>query len=755
MHDYHELINVENVSSADELSIPRAAAIANAVENNRHTQVINLHRYRDEKNGVFEYVVIEIECDGVPSKNPSGIEYRERLALVISDDPGHLVEVWALRKSFPLMMHQYGSPPGTPISLCLYFELVSSVLRTWTPQKFIRRIKWWLESSAKGVLHPSEQPVEQLYFASKYELVFPWDYETIRGESGVEFAVYRGEVRSDNGCSFFVQKLDGDTAERNVHAELMDIDLPPVIHGHIERDPNTLGALYAQLKDRGIDLLHILGDLYQCRVGEKGLPKSQDTTFTIFVLHIPIARAEGMEPEGVMHRSFVLCQGFLKIGEAIGALLPPGDVDGIYYVDHLGSLKVEPEAAWHTEQLYVMEVQQLNDRERARSQSGIKDEGPEAVLVGAGSLGSAMLELWVRSGWGKWTVIDNDHIKPHNLSRHVAHTQHIGMLKSDVATQLQYAIAADANPVKSICADACNTAEERVNEALQAASVVIDASTSLEYPRLASTRDDLPRHLSTFITPNGNSAVLLGEDSQRSIRLRTLEAQYYRALINNSWGEEHLGLSPATFWSGASCRDISFKLAYSKILTHAGNLVEHIQSAVHRQEPFIGVWSRQPDTGSVELHCVETHAENTYQLGDYRIFIDDGIITKLRDLRGENEPNETGGVLLGYYDLNINTVVVVDGFSAPTDSRASRTGFERGTDGLENAIKEASNRTAGMVGYIGEWHSHPDGYSVQPSRDDLIQLAELTMGMDEDGLPGVVMIVGDEEVNIIQGVVGE
>ena len=40
------------------------------------------------------------------------------------------------------------------------------------------------------------------------------------------------------------------------------------------------------------------------------------------------------------------------------------------------------------------------------------------VLVGAGALGGAMLDLWTRSGWGEWTVIDEDHIKPHNLVRH-------------------------------------------------------------------------------------------------------------------------------------------------------------------------------------------------------------------------------------------------------------------------------------------------------------------------------------------------
>ena len=41
----------------------------------------------------------------------------------------------------------------------------------------------------------------------------------------------------------------------------------------------------------------------------------------------------------------------------------------------------------------------------------------------------------------------------------------------------------------------------------------------------------------------------------------------------------------------------------------------------------------------------------------------------------------------------------------------------RGIDGLADAVKEASRRTAGVVGYLGEWHSHPRGHSAKPSRD--------------------------------------
>ena len=56
-----------------------------------------------------------------------------------------------------------------------------------------------------------------------------------------------------------------------------------------------------------------------------------------------------------------------------------------------------------------------------------------------------------------------------------------------------------------------------------------------------------------------------------------------------------------------------------------------------------------------------------------------------------------------------------------------------------------------MVGYIGEWHSHPPGHSASPSRDDIEQLVHLTLGMAEDGLPAIQLIVGEQDLHLLQG----
>lgn len=743
---YHELANVAEVGNADALTIPRARVLLDAVERQRDYSLIQILRYPVAGTSTIEYLIVEAESDGVPPKNPVGIRYRERLALCVPIDPKKLVEVLALRQDFPILMHQNQGVQGAPASLCLYFESPAAVMRTWTPAAFLRRIQWWLEKSASGELHPADQPVEHLFFASKYELVLPWNLAELRKNSALRFGVSLRQERPDQGITCFLEPVSQGTPQAKT-ATHIELTLPPIVHGFVERDPGTLGQLADLLAGRDVDLIAPLRAALQAGVGESGAAASSYDKMTVILLHIPIRRSATAEPDGVTHRAFLVPIGALELGVASGALFV---LQKRYYKDVLNQ---QPSTAWRDQPVLPMDVLTQNDGVAARRQSGISQEGPVSVLIGAGSLGSALLNLWGRSGWGRWTVIDKDHIKPHNLSRHAAYAQHVGEAKATVIAGLHGAVMQGATEIVPIVADAVDLTQESVVRALGAADLVVDASTTLEYPRAASAVDTLPRHCSVFITPDGNAAVLLAEDTKRTQRLRTLEAQYYRALIQADWGRTHLSGHGSTFWSGASCRDISVVMPYSRILGQASTLAEQIQTAAAREDALIRIWRRDPLRGAVEVHDVPVFPERRIPVGELDLFIDDGVEEQLRDLRRRGFPNETGGVLLGYYDFNIKAVVIVAGLPAPLDSKASRDSFERGVAGLAEAVRDARARTTGMVNYVGEWHSHPPGHSASPSRHDLVQLIHLALSMADDGLPAVQLIVGEREIQLLQGAV--
>lgn len=748
MDSYHSLLNVEEVKDAEDLSLPRSLVLHDAAKRHDDFTVIQILKHRDGEEPCLEIIVVDVECDEVPPKNPDGIKYRERLAFCVSRDPKLLVEVLALRKGFPILMHQNNNGPDSPASLCLYFEPPAAVLRTWTPENFLRRVQWWLEKSARGQLHPADQPVEQLFFVTKYELVLPWNFGDLQKKQEQRFLIQRGQQRPDGGETFFLDAY-ADQSPTKGRITPIEITLPAVTHRHVERDPITLGQLADLLNDRGGDIKVALDAVVRDRVGSEGTTEQADDPLSVILLHVPVSRAPGELPERMDRRAFLVMAGALKLGEQLGVLFIHG---GLYFREVTGGvLAPPPKTDWRELSLYPMEVLQCNDSAAARRQSGIKGEGPQGVLVGGGSLGSTMQNLWDRCGWGQWTVIDKDHIKPHNLVRHVAFAQHIGMPKVEVLASLHAAVTHGAGELVPVCADATDLTQEAVVKPITAASLVVDASTTLEYPRLASMQDGFGRHLSVFITPDGNASVLLAEDADRKIRLRTLEAQYYRAVIHEEWGDKHLDSNLGSFWSGASCRDISTILPYARVVNHAATLAEQVQLVAKQPESRIRIWVRDPVAGAISAYEVPVHEERILSLDDLDLFIDYGVEERLRTLRADAAPTETGGVLLGYYDFNVNAIVVVDALPAPSDSKSDPTSFERGVAGLPEAIREVARRTAGIVQYIGEWHSHPPGHSAAPSRDDIFQLAYLSLGMAQDGLPAISLIVGEGDLRVMKG----
>lgn len=743
---YHELAGVVEIANADALTIPRAKALHDAVQRHRDYSLIQLLRYPIDGMSMLECLIVEVECDGVPPKNLIGIRYRERLSLSVPSDPKKPIEVLALRRDFPILMHQNQGAPDAPASLCLYFEPPAAVMRTWTPPAFLRRIQWWLEKSARTELHPADQPVEHLFFASKYEFVLPWNLAELRKNPALRFVVVQRQERPEQGFTCFLEAIPKNATRAKTTAHI-ELTLPPIVHGFVERDPVTLGQLADLLSRRNVDLAAPLRLAVQATVGEAGAATSADDKGTVILLHIPIRRNTEAEPDAITRRAFLVPIGALELGVAIGALVVH---EKRYYRDVLNQ---QPSTTWRDQPVLPMAVMTQNDGAAARRQSGIAEQGPAGVLVGAGSLGSALLNLWCRSGWGSWSTIDKDHIKPHNLSRHTAYAQHVGEPKATVVAELHAAVTEGATELIPVVADANDFTNESVAAAIRHAALVIDASTTLEYPRAASAIATLPRHISVFLTPDGNAAVLLAEDAKRTQRLRTLEAQYYRALIQADWGKTHLSSHVNSFWSGASCRDISVVMPYSRVLGQASTLAEQVQATVAREQASIRIWQRDPVRGAVEVHEVPVLPERCFALGELGLFIDDGVEKQLRDLRQQGFPNETGGVLLGYYDFNVKAVVVVAGLPAPSDSKASPGSFERGIAGLADAVKDAAARTAGIVGYIGEWHSHPPGHSASPSRHDLVQLIHLALGMADDGLPAVQLIVGEHDLQLLQAAV--
>jgi integrative and conjugative element protein (TIGR02256 family) len=735
------------------LTLPMASATWHALQARREFRFIEARRI-ERDDGYAEILIVDCENDGVPTRNTVGIEYRERLGLLFHSDPERMPEVRALRRGFPYLPHQNQVTEGDPPSLCLYVVRWAEVRRTWTPENHLARVLWWLAEAASGTLHRGEQPLEQMYFDSPYELVLPFDFLGRIGAADHRLVIAKRVDRGPRATMLGRMAAITDAAV-GIGLPCVVVALPPVTHGRIEPFPPTLGALDQQLAARGAPLADRLRESIR-NLCQAGRLRRSDTDLTLLVVAIPLAREASGEAERIEKRGFVIGANVADLGVVIGALEKlyaddlngtKGDRDGSVYlaVNLIGGAAVK-DSRWREQALVPLTLIDAFTPAMGRQMAALSSAGPTGVLAGFGALGSRMFDLWARSGWGMWTIVDPDHLRPHNLARHSALENQVGSGKAAAAVTLSQMLYPGQPLVgRGITGRADDIACSEIGEALDGADIVIDVTTELGVPRLLAGRDTVRRAFSAFITPSGLSSVLLAEDADRTVRLDSLEAQYYRQVIAQDWGATHLAGDLGHVWTGAGCRDFSAVIAGELIALHAANLARMIRVRIAETDATVLIWRYDPATGAVISDRYESASPRITELGGLRVVWDDGLRSKLRRWREEHFPNETGGVLLGYFDLQMRSVFVVDALPAPADSEQEPGGFVRGIEDLQETVEEAGRRTANIVRYIGEWHSHPPKHGASASGDDVILLAKLAAGLREEGLPALMLIVGEGE----------
>jgi integrative and conjugative element protein (TIGR02256 family) len=102
---------------------------------------------------------------------------------------------------------------------------------------------------------------------------------------------------------------------------------------------------------------------------------------------------------------------------------------------------------------------------------------------------------------------------------------------------------------------------------------------------------------------------------------------------------------------------------------------------------------------------------------------------------------ETGGTLLGAFDLATGVVWVDEASGPPPDSRLSDVHFEHGIQGVDQLIAARSSATARVSSFVGMWHSHPFG-EASPSDTDRSGMRDLVLPVADAPHRALLLIVG-------------
>jgi integrative and conjugative element protein (TIGR02256 family) len=106
----------------------------------------------------------------------------------------------------------------------------------------------------------------------------------------------------------------------------------------------------------------------------------------------------------------------------------------------------------------------------------------------------------------------------------------------------------------------------------------------------------------------------------------------------------------------------------------------------------------------------------------------------------EGRRAERGGLLVGLVHRKRRIIYVTDAMAPSRDSRGTAQFFVRGVRDYPEQLLEIEDRTGGVLGYVGEWHTHPNGPST-PSPRDMASVRDLAGSLRPAGLPAHILIL--------------
>jgi hypothetical protein len=710
-----------------------------------------------------EVVFIEVDVE-VPQHPVYDIRREEPLGIVFwsnEREGAAAPTVFALRRDFPTNPpHLLLTPWDYPRSLCVYDVAFRDVRAQWTPPRFIARVRDWLRLTARGELHAQDQPLAPLLGSGAGWIILP---NAVRAAAerltpGTELmgsAVQLDVARLPDHRGRLVLRASeprhGDSTRPSprTHSGFVAavVGVAPQPHGAIRRAPQTVEELHHLLARNGGDLLGALRiSLREWERSEVALDQR-----VVLVVLVPRLREADSTPESIEALAFLTDQTVRELGVTIGVWELTATGPGAFITPDLARTG----AAAQLELLDPIFTLTRGDAARYNGRGAPAED--RLTAIGGGSLGSHVSLNAMRAAFGRWTLIDEDLLLPHNSARHALPSEAVGLPKASSLATLGNDLTDGDRALDGIVADVLNPGERTadVSTALWTADAIVDLSASVTVARVlartlppgpAARETDLgPRRISIFLNPAGTDLTVLAEDCGRSVRLDSLEMQYYRAILHEPALQGALSGSPMRVRYGRSCRDVSVELPQALVALHAGIAARVLERTVASPDAQIRVWRVDDATLGVTATSLTPHRTHLMALAEgWTVVTDDYLLQQLVGLRAMALPNETGGVLVGSFDIAARTAYVVDTIPSPPDSTERPSHYVRGSVGLDDAIRAIENDTAGQLHYVGEWHAHPQGRPCLPSDDDAKLFAWLADRVMADGFPPLMLIVGDD-----------
>jgi proteasome lid subunit RPN8/RPN11 len=730
-----------------------------------------------------DYIAVPLTVDvELPGRGPVGgvdIRPQEEIFLLLHRRffPHLSPMVRSNRKDFPKSKfpHINPTPKGTAAYFCLHRGSLDAWFAEHTIVELVNRARDWLRDAARNRLIPEGDVFERtLIGATPRTLIYEpqtflndikqrWDWSgNTAGSCVVAYDLLDDEKQAQLG----------ETGYNVVSAGTV---LPGLIEQHLKiaRLLNTLARDYPTLEDK-----------YQRRLFGLLLWTEHSKINHDYFGELPetlgdfIAWSESVGVPAASAFDDYIGQGlhlFAGVPVTIAVRRPAkiigtdSDIELVNFLVSAGGDHWPKDGKWDVAAHVNVSDHRIPLTPQFARKISALDENVEiekTLVFGSGALGSKLALHLGRSGNVNLTLVDRATLSPHNLVRHALSGERVGAPKSEGVrdTILKLYPVMEELPIVAHNDTVLNFIDGEKRDELNAHKHLIDATASqVVFNALCAT--DLPADLHivrTEIADEGRIGLLSIEGAARNPRLDELQASLFDAAIEDkrisSWltrvqtrRDEDVGSGLEEIQIGLSCSSATMRLADEVVSLHAAVVTRRLR-------PFLT--GKRDQDGSLAITYFSE--DGTVQSGtkvirpfihvpahndaSWTLHIAGGVRDTMFDLLRRASPREIGGTLIGQINFKRKIVYVTRLLGPPKDSRGSAYAFYRGVQDLPESIKAIEQRTGGLLGYIGEWHTHPMG-GAELSEADIEAVENLREMLDRVPLPTLVTIVTPDGIH--------
>ena len=194
----------------------------------------------------------------------------------------------------------------------------------------------------------------------------------------------------------------------------------PQVHGLIREQPRTIAELQAYLSGSDVDFTNALRRYLSDLKAAQGFNRSLQL---LIIVRLPKLRTATEAIETVEVWAFASVGTLADLGTDLGIwTMHENLLADLYPIDFACT-------GQHSRLELLSPVRALT-RDLAAAYNGLLPTTTRYVAIGAGSLGSQVVNNLVRAGQGTWVWLDEDHYLPHNAARHYLPSSLVGLGKA-------------------------------------------------------------------------------------------------------------------------------------------------------------------------------------------------------------------------------------------------------------------------------------------------------------------------------------